>query len=154
MTIKTITQDTPVSTLPSMIISSQVGHSYYPVTASPVRQASSPDCAGREIGLPGYDGRMTTNSSTSRPAPADARVDLDAGCAAMINSTKINDLDVSRGTNDLRSGFGWVDLDAACSRHAASMIISAGRVASSMAAARRAARLAELLAACPDDTAL
>jgi hypothetical protein len=74
MTIKTITQDTPDSTLPSMIISSQVGHSYYPVTASPVRQASSPDCAGREIGLPGYDGRMTTNSSTSRPAPADARV--------------------------------------------------------------------------------
>lgn len=73
MTINGLGRDTHGYPLGTMINYSQGTHSYYPVTASPVRQASSPVRAGREIGLPGYDGRMTTNSSTSRPAPADAR---------------------------------------------------------------------------------
>lgn len=133
MTIKTITQDTPVSTLPSMIISSQVGHSYYPVTASPVCEQSSPVRAGREIGLPGYDGRMTTNSSTSRPAPADAR-------ATTFDEWITTELKINSGElliMDDGSIMSWIDLDAASTRYAA-----------------RLARVAAVLAACPDDTAL
>jgi hypothetical protein len=70
MTINRKPQDTSVSSLPSKIISSQAAHSYSPVTASPVCQASSPIRAGRETVLPGYDGRMTTSPRTTAPAPA------------------------------------------------------------------------------------
>jgi hypothetical protein len=82
---------------------------------------------------PGYDGRMTTNSSTSRPAAADARAttfDEWITTEAMINSGELLIMDDG-------SIMSWIDLDAASTRYAA-----------------RLARVAAVLADCPDDSAL
>jgi hypothetical protein len=47
---------------------------------------NSPECAGREIDIPRYDGRMTTNGLTSRPAPPPARDPEEVDLEVLINS--------------------------------------------------------------------
>lgn len=86
MTINHLGRDTYGYPLPSVIIYSQGTHSYYPVTASPVCEQGSPIRRGREIDVPRYDGRMTTNSKR-HPGPAAAPA---GDATATQHATKIH----------------------------------------------------------------
>lgn len=137
MTINGLGRDTYGYPLGTMINYSQGTHSYCPVTASPVRQASSPVCAGRETDLPRYDGRMTTNSSTSRLTPPCA-------CARPLCQHWAGDRAVELAAADA----------AAAAHLAACLGCHMQMINCECATPLRASRVASVFAACTPDTAL